>query len=329
MMESTRTAGAGYRPHGFSFAAVCVPGSLSSMVAATAVLAGVLCAEDAGATHLGETYCDLGIPADEALGLTSFPRGDVFCPLVADPKGEGSFAAYVRGTSSSAFGTDLASAGMGDRLGLFRWNGPTLGEGLQLSLAGNVYAQFDLNAPSFDLINADYVIGLPLTLRRGRFSGRLRLYHQSSHLGDEFLLRSTIKRENFAFESLESILSLDWGPFRAYGGGEYLFNETPENLVSRVVHGGVELRQGGGLFSSDRLARVRLIAAFDVKSADELEWSVAKSARAGFEVGRAPGAEHRSRRWSVLGEYYDGPSPYGQFFRDQVSYYGVGLHLGL
>jgi hypothetical protein len=55
---------------------------------------------------------------------------------------------------------------------------------------------------------------------------------------------------------------------------------------------------------------------------------VAWSARAGFEVGLEPGAEHRARRWSLLAEYYDGPSPYGQFFRDQVSYYGIGLHLG-
>jgi hypothetical protein len=28
-------------------------------------------------------------------------------------------------------------------------------------------------------------------------------------------------------------------------------------------------------------------------------------------------------------EIYDGPSPYGQFFRDDISYVGVGLHFGL
>lgn len=299
------------------------PGTFSWVAA----LAMALAAAEAGGSHVGG-YCDLGIPADEAVGFNSFPRGDVFCPLVADPKGDGSFASYVRGTSSSAFGTDLASVGIGDRLGLFRWNGPAVGEGLQLSVGGNIYAQFDMDAPSFDLINADYVIGLPLTFRRDRFSARVRLYHQSSHLGDEFVLRPTIERENFAFQSVESILSLDLGPLRTYGGGEYLFASTPGERVSRVVHGGAELRQGGGLSSSGRLARVRLIAAVDVKSADELDWALAWSARAGFEVGRSPGAEHPSRRWSLLAEFYDGPSPYGQFFRDQVSYYGVGLHLG-
>jgi hypothetical protein len=28
-------------------------------------------------------------------------------------------------------------------------------------------------------------------------------------------------------------------------------------------------------------------------------------------------------------ELYDGPSPYGQFFQDDISYVGVGLHFSL
>ena len=294
---------------------------------AAAALIAIFHLSPACASHV-PGYCDTGIPADEALGSNWFPRGDVFCSLLADPKADGSFASYVRGTSSSAFGTDLASVGIGDRLGLWRWNGPTLGDGIQVGVGGNIYTQFDLDTPSYDLINADYLIGLPITLRFGRVSARVRLYHQSSHLGDEFVLRPGTQRENFAFQSSEGILSLDLGPLRTYAGGEYLFSRTPGNRVSRLAHGGVELRGGSGLVPSGHLARVRLVAGLDVKSADELDWDVAWSARAGFEVGRSPGAEHGSRRWSLLGEYYDGPSPYGQFFRDQVTYYGVGLHLG-
>src|SRR5687767_12888123 len=33
------------------------------------------------------------------------------------------------------------------------------------------------------------LIGLPLTVRRSGFSARIRIYHQSSHLRDEYLLR--------------------------------------------------------------------------------------------------------------------------------------------
>jgi len=73
----------------------------------------------------------------------------------------------------------------------------------------------------------------------------------------------------------------------------------------------------------------RLVAAGDVKAIEDLDWKAAYSARAGFEVSRAHEALHASRRWSLLGHYYDGPSPYGQFFRSGVSYYGVGLHFAL
>jgi hypothetical protein len=299
---------------------------MSCLLAAALVVSSV--PSTALASHLGGGYCDTGIPSDEQLGFNAFPRGDVFCPLLADPKTEGSFASYLRGTSTSAFGTDLASVGLGDQFGLFRWNGPGLGEGVQLSVSGNVYAQFDLDTESFDLINADYVIGLPLTFRRGAWSSRVRLYHQSSHLGDEYLLRPEIERENFAFESIEAMLSADLGPLRAYGGGEYLFSRTPESLVSRVAHGGAELLDRAGLIPVGGTTRIALVAAVDAKTAEELDWAVAWSARAGFEIRRTAGDEHRSKRWRILAEYYDGPSPYGQFFRENVAYYGVGLHLG-
>lgn len=281
----------------------------------------------ARASHIAGA-CDTGIPADETLGFNWLPRGELFCPLISDPKSDGSFASYVRGTSSSPFGTDLASIGVGDRFGIVRYNGPRVGEGIELGIQANVYAQFDLNASSYDLINADYLIGLPLTFRYDRVSGRLRLYHQSSHLGDEFVLRPGIERENFAFQSGEGILALDFGPLRAYGGGEYLFGETPGSRITSLVHGGVELRQMSGLAASGGLSRVRLVGGLDLKSSDELDWEIAWSARAGIELGREAGATHTARRFSLLGEYYEGPSPYGQFFRDKVSYYGLGLHVG-
>ena len=280
----------------------------------------------ARAEHLTPTYCATGIPTDEATGWVPFPRGDVFCPLIADPKADGSFVSYLRGDSTSAFGTDIGAVGVGDRFGLFRWGGPRPGEGLQVSLVGSVFAQFDLTTSSFDLVNADYRIGLPVTFRWNRFSTRIRLYHQSSHLGDEFLLRTGIVRENFAFESLEGIMSVDAGPLRAYAGGEYLFNLRPEEPVARLAHGGVELRQGRPLLEAGDLMSVRLVAGADVQALDRLDWDPAFSVRAGLEVGRPREAERPSRRWSILAEYYDGPSHYGQFFREHIHTFGVGMH---
>jgi hypothetical protein len=283
-------------------------------------------AYEAGTPH---EYCGTNIPPDQTTGFVPLPEGDVFCPLLADPKATHSYVAYVRGTSTSPLGSDLASFGIGDRFGIARWNGARPGDGFQINLEGAVFAQLDLNTESYDLVNADYMLGLPMTYRYGGFSGRLRLYHQSSHLGDELLLHSRIQRENFSFEASEAILSYDAGPLRLYGGGEYILHSIPSDLDHWVLHGGLELRQPEGALHEGRTTRVRLIAAGDAKSVQDLDWETAYSAVAGFEFSGTREGTHAMRRWSVLGHYYYGPAPYGQFFRSDVTYYGVGVHFAL
>ena len=272
--------------------------------------------------------CGVGIPTEDAGSYVPLPRGDVFCPLLADPKAVRSFVSYLRGDASE-FATDVASVGVSDAFGLLRVGRGRAGDGVQLSLTGGVFAQFDLGASSFDLINADYVIGLPITLRAGGTSARLRVYHQSSHLGDEFLLRAARPdRENLSFEAFELLLSQDVGAVRAYGGGEYYVNREPAGLPRRLLHGGLELRPPAGLRVGS-VGTVRLVAAGDVKAVGEGDWDVGVSARAGIEVGRAREGAVPERRWSLLYEFYDGPSPYGQFFQSDVRLMGVGFHFAL
>jgi hypothetical protein len=269
----------------------------------------------------------------EQQGYVPLPRGDVFCPLIADPKAARTFASLQRHESGDDLADgklDIASVGIGDAFGLGRWNGSRPGDGVQLSLSAGVFAQFDLGTPSYDLVNADYIVGLPLTLRRGAFSSRLRIYHQSSHLGDEYLLREPPDRrdrENLSFEALEWIVSADGGPFRVYGGGEMLFSRTPEDLGRYTAHGGFELRPSPRILPLGALGGFRFVAATDVKSSEEQDWKPAISARAGLEYDRA-GADATARRWGIFGEFYTGPSPYGQFFREKVRLIGLGVHFG-
>ena len=74
---------------------------------------------------------------------------------------------------------------------------------------------------------------------------------------------------------------------------------------------------------------IRVIAAVDVKAVNDSSWRVGVSAKAGFEIGRPREAEVFGRRWSVLAEYYEGPSPYGQFHRNDIRLTGLGLHFSL
>jgi hypothetical protein len=281
------------------------------------------------------TACGVGIPRAESEGYVGLPQGDVFCPLVADPKSVRSFASYLRAratrvnpTTQSTFDTDVGAVGISDALGLGRWNGARAGDGVQVSLVGSVFAQFDLRAASYDLLNADYVVGLPVTMRRGAWSARVRVYHQSSHLGDEFLLRPDDPRptrENLSFEAAEALVSLDVGSVRLYGGGERLINRNPNDLAATVGHVGGEWRPRAALFSLGSVATVRPIVALDLKATSGDVDRPASSAMAGLDIARRRDSDTTGRRWMIVAQFYSGPSPYGQFYRDDIRYYGVGV----
>lgn len=291
-------------------------------------IAFLLSAADGTAQTSAAPRCGAGVHPEQALGTVFFPQDQIFCPLVADPKQPRSFASLLLGAFRSldhptGESTTIASVGLGDSFGLIRWGGPAPNEGVQLDVIGSIFAQFDFGTPSTDLINADYLIGLPITARRSGFSARVQIYHQSSHLGDEFLLRdSAIDRENLSFESLEILVSQELGALRLYGGVERIFRREPDTLPSQLFHGGAELRSG-------RARLVQFVSGLDIKATDLHEWSPAISGRAGLEFGRFGPGDHPPRLITLLLEFYQGPSPYGQFFQDDISYVGIGLNFGL
>jgi hypothetical protein len=296
-----------------------------SIVFAIAVLLIVPSAE---AQTVGAPRCGAGVHEAEAEGVALFPQDQIFCPVLADPKEPRTFVSLLRGTFRSlddpaGKGTNIGSVGLGDTFGLVRWGGPSPGEGVQLDVMGSIFAQFDLGTESNDLINADYIVGLPLTFRRSGFSTRIRLYHQSSHLGDEYLLRGeAIERENLSFESVDFLLSQEIGPLRVYAGGERVFRREPDTVAAKLFHSGAELRTG-------RAGPLQMVGGVDLKTTERHDWSPAISGRVGLEWVRSGPSDHPGRLVTLMLEMYQGPSPYGQFFQDDISYVGVGLHFGL
>src|SRR2546425_13212929 len=101
-----------------------------------------------------------------------------------------------------------------------------------------------------DLINTDYLVGLPLTYRHGSWATRFRLYHQSSHLGDEYLLHTNAQRVDLTFEAAELLVSKEIAQWRGDGGGGDLFSPPPAGFAPRVLRGGLGDPQpgaGGGV----------------------------------------------------------------------------------
>src|SRR5439155_896855 len=105
-------------------------------------------------------------------------------------------------------------------------------------------------------------------IERVGVSAQLRLYHQSSHLGDEFPLRSSqnrANRVNLSYEGIDLLVSYDPRPWlRLYAGAGELLHTEPQ-LDRLSAHGGVELRSPMAFFGG----AVRPIAAFDYQSREE------------------------------------------------------------
>jgi hypothetical protein len=249
-------------------------------------------------------------------GLRFFPTNDVFRPLLADPKERQFFMSFLQ-VETSAQSYTAWSVGFGESLGLVRWSGESFHA--QLGLLAGVFSQFNWDTPSKDLLNTDFTFGVAATHRWYGFTGRLQYYHQSSHLGDELLLHNPIRRVNYSYEALENILSLENSLFRGYVSGEYLTSREPGHLERWNFHSGLEFRGG------DSPAFFRPVAGIDAMWKKQHPETIDVSVKAGVEMGKPA---LRDRHLRLLLEFYDGYSPYGQFFNEKMRYWGAGVYVG-
>lgn len=260
---------------------------------------------------------------------SAFPKDDVFRPLLADPKQPQFFASWqaTRARTDRTY-ANVGSVGFGENFGFYtRRDGCN---GWQIGLLAGVFSQFNLDSPSSELINTDYIVGVPLSWRSGAWSTRVRLYHQSSHLGDEFLLgRPGFNRVNLSFEEVEAILSYDYRWARLYAGGGYLVDREPATLDRIRAQWGFELR--GPTMDSPILGtvvaglRMTPVLGTDFKSFEELNWVINTNVVGGIEWSM----DGSTRRLRVLLNYYHGFNPYGQFFAQKIEAVGFGLYLAL
>ena len=265
------------------------------------------------------------LPIEEE--VLPLPQTRLFEPLRSDPKEPRFFASFLS-TRSDVRDTTVAAVGFGEDFGVIR-RGSGADKGWQLGISAAVFAQFDLKTSSSDLMNADYIVGIPLTWRNHEWSGRFRVYHQSSHLGDEYILNAHPDRVNLSYESMEAVFAYDLAEVRLYGGGEYLFHREPTDLAQGLAHVGFDWRDEQPAFRIANLAGAHWVAGVDIKRWLQSDWAVQFSAKAGLEFAPNNAQRNSSRRWSVLMEYFDGPSPYGQFYRDDLRYIGIAVQLGL
>jgi hypothetical protein len=251
--------------------------------------------------------------------LRVFPRDSLFAPLSADPRWPRFTLGYLYYFDDSQF-THVGTVDAGASIAIVQQNRPGRG-GWEIGIQGGVFSIFDFGAPSNDLVNADYLGGITFVYAFDAFSFLTRLIHQSSHLGDEFLLNNEVERINLSFEELSVLASYDpreW--MRVYGGVGVIVRREPSNLDRWSLEGGIELRP----VTASTKRRLQLLLALDLRFWQQSNWQPDASFIAGATLD--PVGES-SYRVDFLIRYYNGHSPNGQFFTQRIQTLGPSVQL--
>jgi hypothetical protein len=255
----------------------------------------------------------------------------LFRPLIADPRWP-KFSFSYRQYLTDNFVKNSLEGELGRTFSLVK-SQPAQGFQLDIGIQAGALLVFDQNAPSSDFINLDCLLGLPIALKYKDTTVMARLYHRSSHLGDEFMLRGYskkkdpdtgkgiepapgvdvtvnekyVKRLNLSYETAEVIISRELlGRLRLYGGGSVVLQHNREFDTGRFGYvAGAELRLRSA------------VLAVNVRGLEGLDYKPSVSSATGIEV--LDGIY-------TMFEFYTGPSQHGQFSVRDVTYFGFGLH---
>lgn len=256
---------------------------------------------------------------DEGAVLISPAR--VFEPLIADPRWP-RFSAYYNYYAADQFLEHMGTVSLGESLAVYR-DVTEAGDLWETGLYGSVYGVYDIGEGN-NLYNTDWYFGLYYAYRHDDLSLLVRTYHDSGHLGDEFIIKNPdVPRENFVLDGGQVLLSYDIDPsIRIYGGPAWYWSTSEDVEHNYLFQWGLELESPHTIWNGV----ARPIAGADVQHWEGRDYVPDLSVRFGLRFEQP----HRvGSNVSLLAEYYTGRERNGQFFEDNVQYFGLGLQFQL
>lgn len=250
----------------------------------------------------------------------------LFPPFIADPRQITNSACLrfkddVVGEHVAAvsFGNDFIVARF---LDIFKWKGD-----MDIGIQAGIFSVFDLDHVESCLVNTDFFVAGMITYAVKQWSWRFRLWHLSSHLGDEFLLtHPQYPRYNLSDEAVDVFCSYYYNRnCRFYGGVGYIYSRDksfPEKPW--CMEGGIELRFCGCI-DRDKILYSQPFLAVDLRLWEEHNFHLDQNYALGMEWGRFRDA---GRKFRAFIEVHQGFSKEGQFIRQKASYGGFKVTYG-
>lgn len=247
-----------------------------------------------------------------AADVDLFPRPNVIFPLlIADPRHIQLSASYYR-----LNGRNTSDIALGHSWGLTRWRSGELDEWLwEADIEGMAYSRFQIGGGVNRFETVDFFANLPVTVRRGDIAFKGALFHESSHLGDDYIRETGNAGFRSSNEGLRLQGSLEPRRFaRLYGGGTYLFHDVPVSAPWSM--------QGGLEFFSDDLhwskrVRTRFFVGQDFQWHQDVGWNMDSHTVTGLKINFR---ESMTRAMRVQLGYFTGHSPFGQFYTVRTHY---------
>lgn len=247
--------------------------------------------------------------------LEAFPPADeIFSKLLAAPKqfqfGKAHYNVGGRTLSDLSLGHSwgLLRGRAGDQLWLWQWDAR--------ALALSRWAGGSLEA-------ADFIGELPVSVRRGDISFMGSLFHESSHLGDDYIRRSGRAGRRTNATGLRALAAIEpWAWLRAYGGPSFLLDTAP--TPKRWA-----LQAGLEAMSDDlRLAKnfpIRAYIAEDLQLPERVGYNPNSRLAAGVKIGW----KDSRKAARIQAGYYSGHSYFGQFQADREHFADLSFILEL
>lgn len=258
-----------------------------------------------------------------------FPEAPpLFRPFVADPRQ----VTYSGGWrfNDRVIDQNVIPVSFGDIFPIFRWCDMFCVHGdLEIELEGGVWAIFDPLKNSSPLIDADYYVGIPLVFAFDNWAFRLRGYHISTHLGDEFLITHPhFYRRNPSIEAFDFDVSNQFSKeLRLYAGLGWLAAQDDSYRLGRFYClAGFEIRfpQFGYRDYCDRLYGEPFMGVH-LYYQSHFKNHINNTYVLGYEWGKVSGLRRRLRFFL---EYHDGYSLDGQFSIFPTHYFSIKASYG-
>ena len=193
---------------------------------------------------------------------------------------------------------------------------------LEIGLEAADYVQFEIvqvdnNTYMGGLYNNDYKASAYLSADFGNLLYRLRLFHISSHLGDDYMIRNqdfTRNDKSVNYEQIDLTIMKAFKNIEYYGGAGYII--TPNAFRERLSF------QGGFQFDIKNDKAYQLVGGVDIKSFQQNDFYP--------NIHSAIGTEYNHKNkpaFRIQLDFYHGHLPYSTHEYLKVTWIGISSNI--